>query len=147
MENLDFSSLAPVEIPIKAPDGTEYVLVRADGDVTARWEDAQLTSRSFDREGNFLRFNGVHVNTRFLLVAGCLRTKDGRSVSEDTVRRWPGTMIQRLYDKAMWISELADDDPKRLRQRIEQLTEQLKQVESREETLKNGQSATAAGSA
>lgn len=147
MDDLDFSSLALIQIPVTAPDGAKFNLVRADGEVTARWEDAQLASRSYDKDGNFVKFNGVHANTRCLLVAGCLRDQEGKPVGEDVVRRWPGTMVQRLYDKAMWISELADDDPKRLRSRIDALTEQLKEVESREAVLKNGRSATAGGSA
>ena len=108
MESMQFS-LDVIEIPIKVGD-KDYVLREASGDAAAKWRNAMFAGAKLGANG---KPESVHnmADTEPLLVSLCLfDAENNKPVSLQTVRSWPSRIITPLFNKAVEISDLGEDD-------------------------------------
>lgn len=107
----DFSDLEWVEIPVKGPDGRDYILREADAGAAAKYNDARISGITLD-DGKPVKVDKIG-GLEVLLVSLCLKAVDKRPVHAKTLEGWHERVIKKLYSKAREISdleELATDD-------------------------------------
>ncbi len=113
IDDLDFSSLRPVELPVKY-GGRSYILRDASADAGCRYKDAMLrastTKTGADGKIEVVSMDRMH-ETEIVLVAGCLFDEDRNPVPEVELRTWPYGVVSKLFDRAKAISPgLSDAD-------------------------------------
>ncbi len=121
IDDLDFSSLRPVELPVKY-GGRSYILRDASADAGCRYKDAMLrastTKTGADGKIEVVSMDRMH-ETEIVLVAGCLfLVADDKAefhppnpVPEVELRTWPYGVVSKLFDRAKAISPgLSDAD-------------------------------------
>lgn len=104
--DLDFSSLAPIELPVKYA-GRDYVLREASEADAAEWRNANARSARM-QDGKVVGVDGI-ANSQALLVSRCLRdAATGKNVDVPTIRTWVSRAVKRIFDKAVEISDLRE---------------------------------------
>jgi len=141
-EELDLSKLAPEEIPVKGPDGLNYVMRSASADATVRYENASMKTRKWDNVRGEDGKDHIKIielvnlaDVEPFLVSLCLCETEGNQkgrallkkdgtpvlVPESKIRSWPGASLTPLFELAIrlspWLRKQEDKktpDPKAL---------------------------------
>jgi len=120
-DEFDFSSLEIQEVPVRGPDGKDYVLREANGGAAKKYNDARTGGIKF-KDGSAESVSGMG-GLEPLLVSLCLyRTNDDdgnilpKAIPMATKlpyieREFPYQVIKVLHDKAREISNLSEGNP------------------------------------
>jgi hypothetical protein len=135
-EVMDFSSLAPIEIPVKLPNGKDYILREASEADSIVWRDAVLDALKFV-DGKMTGARRL-TDTEVMLVASCLCetgsdgslkvTQDGHPVKVPSilVRSLPARIVKALFERAKEISDLNEKPvPETIRKSLACLPQQV----------------------
>lgn len=111
-DEFDFSGIKPIEIPVKGPDGNDYVLKEANGTAAKLFNDARIGGVLLGEEGNAQRVSDIGKLEPYL-VSLCLFGQPGdRPIKQQVIEQWPYQVIKKLYNKAIEISHLSEkEDP------------------------------------
>lgn len=139
MNDLDFDSLELIRIPVKL-GGKSYTLQEADEAANITFENAKLKAARFSTDGKFVG-HGELASGQPLLVSMCLLDADNRPVPIEVIQKWPGRIVDKLFEKIKEISGMnADDTVESLEKEIGRLTERLSKLKA-DDAAKNGQGA------
>lgn len=106
VEPLDFSSLKPIEIPVKYA-GTEYVLHEVDSEGHVQFRNAEQNATVYDANTGLRSGYRNLAAIEPLLVSLCLKCKsDDKRVSVETIRSWPERVVGKLFERAKQISDI-----------------------------------------
>lgn len=147
---IDLDNLEPISIPVKRR-GKNYVLREALESVAVRFKNAKARAVKFS-DGKSTGIDGL-AECEPLLVAGCLfeelppKQQGGpptyRSVPEHAIRDWTAREIKPLYEAALKISGLEDDESvESLEKQRDEITRKLAEMAKKEAARKNSQSDT-----
>lgn len=147
----DFSDMGMIQIPVTGPGNkTKYILQTADVVATARFKNARAECASFT-DGGLSSVKGVGDLPRFLVHLTLFNTNSDGSVNDKNninptvLGRWPGPVVEKLYEEAMNISEIDnDDDLTALTKERDELNKRIKKI--KEDAAKNEPSDTDHGS-
>lgn len=140
MHNLDFTNLAPIEIPVTIAGEEPMVLREATAGAARDWRAAIIRSQKVDGRG----FDASITETELLLVSLCLFYKaadaqgNARRVPVATVRNWQNRITKSLFETAKEISGLIEEDTEESLEK-DIATAQEKLAKLKEEREKNGQ--------
>ncbi len=102
----DFSSLEKIEIPVKGPDGKDYVLREATGAGAKKYRS--YVGSCFNQKKGTVNNIGEIIP---LIVSLCLYdASTNKLVPQALVESWPDKVQQKLADAAKKISELDQVD-------------------------------------
>ena len=110
-EEMDFSSIVPIRIPVTFPNGDKYVLCEASEGTAKKYQDRRLACITLGPSGKPQKLTGLAELQPFL-VSMCLfpADKDGepttKSVVQTLVESLPSKMVKKLHKAAMRISDL-----------------------------------------
>lgn len=107
VDDLDFSGLVPVELPVKY-DGKTLTLKEASGDASIKYRNAMMKATKIGDNGKVSGMEAL-ADTEALLVSLCLF--DGtKPVSLAFVRAMPTRVMKALYEKVKKISAISESD-------------------------------------
>jgi hypothetical protein len=136
VDEFNFDTLAPIEVPVKIA-GRNYVLREATGEAAGKYRAASLRGAEIthdDETGQrtIKRLESA-ADVEPLLVSLCLfDVTDGeRTVSIETVKAWPARVQRALFEKAKEISQLDEADD------LAALERQAARLQARIERAKN----------
>ena len=89
--------------------GEAYFLREASGDAAVKYVNARTNSVRLDKRGGGLSVHNIG-NLAPLLVSLTLFDADGKPVAESTIRAWPNTTQEALYERSLDLSGLRDVD-------------------------------------
>lgn len=143
-DTLDFDDLAPRQQSLTI-NGKAYSLRECDEDGRRQWQNAKYRASRLT-DGKLTSIEGM-ADTDSLLVSLCLFEQVGNSgdnfrpVPLQNVRKWPPRVVKRLYEAAVQMSELDQEETaEQLREQIAKMQERLAKMEAREGAEKNGHS-------
>jgi hypothetical protein len=125
-----------------------FLLREADEAAVVKWRNLQIKSSRMDGTGKIVIGEVADANP--FLVSLCLfekkPDKEGNlqlsKVSKDEITKWPSKVVSKIFDRLMVISDLkAEETEESITKQIGQLSEKLKALRERKETLKNEQGA------
>lgn len=135
----EFATIARDEKPFEY-DKKQFVLVEADGEVTARYK-AQVYANSVVVDGKFVPKSGM-ADVEAFLVSLCVFEIDpqahgGRkAVTIKEVKSWPGRMVKKLFQAAKKLSQMGDEETidslERQRDDINDQIEKLKAAKAKD---------------
>lgn len=159
MEPLVFDDITPITEPVRLGKKL-YVLREADGEAITKWKNMQIRSARM-QDGQVVGM-GEAADSQPYLIHMCLyeATENGDlyvlqngepdpkyRVPISVIRRWKGTISEKIYDRIIEISGLQDDKPDSIRKQIERLQSRLSSLESKgEDPWGNSQETTTDGS-
>lgn len=144
MSFLDFSAYKPQSLTVKMPDGKEYTLKEANGEDGLAYRNAVLECTQYNDDGKPTKMKGL-ANVDHLLLSRLLVDSEGKSVSIQTIKGWPSSIVTRLVDKAKEISDIGGaDDLDKLKEERDKLNRRIAKLE--EAKLPNGQGLSTTGS-
>lgn len=109
---LDFGSLAVVELPVKI-NGEEFVLREISGGNHVKYKEAQFKCRHYSADGKTVTYIGLS-ELEPLLVHLCLFYKNSdKHVEQDKIGSWPARVQKKLFEKAREISLLKEESPEK----------------------------------
>lgn len=127
-DEIRFDDIAPVEVPVTLGD-QRYVLREASGEAAERYQAAVLRgARLADGKVVGMDLSGVES----LLVSLCLVDHEGKPVPLSQVKSWPARIQKALFEKAMDISGLREQETE------EQLARRIADDQKRLAELRNG---------
>lgn len=142
MGEIRFDSLDPIEEPAIL-GGQSYTLREISGDGRVKMDNARTRCYEYGPDGKLARVNDL-ANLEPLLVSLCLYDPSGNPVPEDVVRAWPARVQRALYDRARMLNG-TDETKESIEKQISLLQEQLREMESREQAVKNSQNNSTGG--
>lgn len=109
-ESLDFSQddlfvEIPVRVPNKEGEVIDYILHTVNGADATKYQNAQSRSLRFNDEGKAIGLGNI-ASLEPMLLSMCLKTTDGKKVSESTIGKFPFPVQRRLFELAQQISKL-----------------------------------------
>jgi hypothetical protein len=110
MTKPDFSSLQPVEEPIKIL-GKDYIVREASEAAATSWRNHSIAATKID-DGKTVGFSGL-ADAEPLLVSLCLFENNGHGmigVPLETVLAWPSRIVTPLYNYIKEISGLDKEE-------------------------------------
>lgn len=125
-----------------------FLLREADEAAVVKWRNVQIKSSRMDGTGKIVIGEVADANP--YLVSLCLFEKkvdkEGKPflhpVPKEEIKKWPAKVVSKIFDRLMLISDLkAEETEESLTKHIGELSEKLKAVRERKETLKNEQGA------
>lgn len=155
-ECLDFDDLTVIQIPVKY-QGKVYLLCEADGEAGTKYRNFSFSAVRASKGGENLGVEGL-ASREPLLVSLCLflaervpgtpneqyrllldNDKNPQRVSEEFVHSLPSKMVQRLFKKALEISELTDTTGtlEELKEQRNKLDEKIATQEREKRSVKN----------
>lgn len=148
---IDFGTLEEIEIPvkIKGKDGKvrEYILREASGEAVVQYRNAMFQRTTLGPEGKPTKLQGFG-DVEPLLVSLCLfeTTANGteRNVPVTVVKAFPGRVQKKLYETALDISDLREEDT--IAELEKRLLEAKKKQAEREQAEGNFDDSTETGS-
>lgn len=104
---IEFNDLIEVPVTFK---GEEYVLREATAEASAAYVSAKTKTLRFDSSGNFSSFGNVG-DLPLLLVSMCLfRVGESKPVPKSEIKKFGTRIVLRLYERALDISGLDEDN-------------------------------------
>lgn len=145
----DFGDLTIIEIPVTGPNKKNYILREASEAEAARFDNARAECAKF-KDGGMSAVVKLADSRRFL-VGMCLfcTNEDGTRnpaslIAPNVLIKWPSRVVKALYNTALEISELDDDqDLDALKKERAKLDERIEKLE--EDAAKNEPSGTESG--
>lgn len=111
MYNLDFTDLAPVEVPVSIKAKDDHLLVEATEDVACKYRNATLKAAKME-DAKIIGMDGLS-DAEPILVAGCLLKMPGRTpVDVKYVRSLGAKIVKPLFECAKEISDLDEKETK-----------------------------------
>lgn len=151
---LDFTDLAPAEIPVNNLLGKNYVLKEANGLAATKFRSMQVDATKMGPDGRPSGFSGEIVQAEIYLVGMCLFEKVGdvvkaQPVGSGTINTFPNQVVKQLVTVCRKISKLDNaDTEEEIVDQIDKLNDQLKNMRSSksEGSAGNSRDATTDGS-
>lgn len=149
---LEFSTKRQ-EVPVKIDD-ENYVLMEASGLAVKEWRNAMSSGLEMvmDDDADSRKVSGIKPgDEETLLLSMCLYRRDEKGamegVSKVKIESWPERVIKPLYEKLKDISDLDEDNTiEGLEKQRDKLNKTIDKLKKKEETRKNSQKTTDAGS-
>ena len=107
-DELNFDDLETVTLPV-AVAGKKYTLREASGEAAAKYRNVMLEGTTLGPDGKPVSIRGL-ADAEALLVSLCLFAEDGRNVHLAIVKAWPNRIVKKLYDTAVQVSDLGEDE-------------------------------------
>ena len=139
-EDLDFSSLETIELPVKY-GGKTYMLREASAETSIAFRRQQ--AKDAQRKDDKILFDvGNVAESESLLISLCLWDDKDRQVPWATVKNWPEKVVKKLFGKAKEISELGEEETtESLQKQIAELQDKLDKLHEENPTTR-GQGTT-----
>lgn len=123
-DELDFSDLKPVQIPVKLPavyaNGSTFMLCEASAGAAKAYRNAATKMAKFTMDGDKPKVTGIGDigNLEPIVVSECLFRVGGNgelsSVTLPFVEGLPERIVKQLYDRAMEISPALRELPNKV---------------------------------
>lgn len=112
----DFSDVESKDVPVKGPDGKDYILCEADGAAVVKFRNTSLACHKYDSEGNLVGVKDL-ASVEPLLVSLCLFEilPDGtrQPTTVKLISSWKNRVQKTLFNKAMEISDIREQPKER----------------------------------
>lgn len=111
---LNFSDLSLIELPVTGPDGKAYILKEATGKAAKAYRNALMACTTLGPTGKPQSIRNL-ADVEPMLVGMCLFHAEegknkGQPVSQSTIENWPAKVVKALFEKIKEISGLDEEE-------------------------------------